>query len=408
MLKIGWFGVGKRGTDMLKTTLDAKFDVEVVAICDLYADRCERARDIVIEKTGKTPMITQNEDDIFALDLDAIMILTAWEAHIPIAIKAMKRGIPVGMEVGGAYSLHDCFKLVDTYEETHTPVMMLENCCYGEVELSVLNAVREGLFGEIVHCAGGYFHDLREEVAKGEKDRHYRLRNYITRNCDNYPTHEIGPLAKVLNINRGNRMLSISSFASKARGIAAYIKDHAEDFPTLQEVEFNQADVVTSVITCANGETVTITLDTGLPRAYSRGFTVQGTKGAYFEDNDSFFFDNDPDHRACHMKNRKNLWNNAVKYREEHPNPLWAKYGDLARKSGHGGMDYMVLAAFFESMEKGVEPPIDVYDTATWMAITPLSEESICRGGAPVAIPDFTRGKWAMPREKSTLEFSLD
>ena len=408
MLRIGWFGAGGRGVGMIKTTLDSKFDVEIVAVCDPYADKCETARDVIIEKTGKAPMITQNEDDVFALDLDAVMIFTSWEAHIPLAIKAMKLGIPAAMEVGGAYSLHDCFRLVDTYEETHTPVMLLENCCYGDIELSVLHAVRQGLFGEIVHCSGGYFHDLRDEVANGEKKRHYRLRNYITRNCENYPTHEIGPIAKVLNINRGNRMLTINSVASKSRGIAEFVKQNAEEYPNLQGVTFNQGDIVTSIITCANGETITITLDTCLPRAYSRGFTVRGTKAAYFEDTDSFFFDDNPDHRACHMRHMKTLWGNAVKYREENVSPLWEKHGEIARKSGHGGMDYMVLAAFYEAVEKGEEPPIDVYDAATWMAITPLSEESIARGGAPVAIPDFTRGKWAMPREKSTLEFSLD
>ena len=37
--------------------------------------------------------------------------------------------------------------------------MMLENCCYGRRELAVLRMIREGLFGEVVHCEGSYQHD---------------------------------------------------------------------------------------------------------------------------------------------------------------------------------------------------------------------------------------------------------
>lgn len=40
--------------------------------------------------------------------------------------------------------------------------------------------------------------------------------------------------------------------------------------------------------------------------------------------------------------------------------------------------------------------PIDVYDMATWMSITPLSERSIQLGSMPVEIPDFTNGKWCV------------
>ncbi len=407
MLKVGFIGLGKRGKMMLRTALDGNFGIEVVAICDLYADRAEEGAKIVEEKTGKRPFFTVSEDKFFEQALDAVVVTTAWEAHIPVSIKAMKHGIPVGMEVGGAYSLHDCFKLVDTYEETGTPVMLLENCCYGVKELSVLKMVREGLFGEVVHCSGGYHHALRDEVASGIENRHYRLRNYISRNCENYPTHELGPIAMVLNINRGNRMLSLTSTASKARGLAEYIKARADKYPHLQDTVFNQGDIITTVISCANGETITLTLDTTLPRAYSRGFTVRGTKGSYFEDTDSFFFDNEEAHHKADI-DWSAQWGNGKEYREIHNHPIWEKYGENAKQSGHDGMDYMVFAAFFEAVKKGATPPIDVYDTAAWMAITPLSEESIKNGSAPVAIPDFTCGKWTMPREKSELEFSLD
>lgn len=409
MIKLGYIGLGGRGRNMLKTVLDSFTDVEIVGLCDINDERLEQGKQIVEEKTGKTPFCTTCEDDIFNLDIDCVMIMTYWETHIPLAIKAMKKGIRPGIEVGGAYSLNDCFDLVKTYEETGVPVMMLENCCYGKRELTVLKMVKEGLFGEIVHCSGGYHHYLADEVSHGKERYHYRLRNYMNRNCENYPTHEFGPIAKVLKINRGNRIIKLSSTASKSVALKEYVKEHIEDFPYLENTTFNQGDIITTVITCADGSTVVLTLDTTLPRAYSRGFTVRGTKGSYFEDNDSFFFANNKEHVEAEEKfDWSPQYKNGVQYREENMHPLWKKYGDAAAKAGHDGMDYMVLCAFFESVKKQEEPPIDTYDTATWMSITPLSEESIIKGGAPVTVPDFTSGKWAMDRPACNLEFTLD
>ena len=343
------------------------------------------------------------------------------------------------MEVAGAYSIEDCYRLVRTGEETGMGCMLLENCCYGRTELAVLNMVREGLFGEIVHCSGGYFHDLRTEVAIGPITRHYRNRNYYSRCCENYPTHELGPIAKVLDINRGNRMVSLVSVSSKARGLKEYalaegkrlhaILDNSEDrnttvsyygrnYPLNDEIlvsydkansrEVAQGDIVNTIITCADGSTIALTLDTTLPRAYSRGFTVRGTKGMYMEDNNSVYVDGDEEMEKAHFSWQKH-WDNGKEYIEKYKHGIWEKYGDAAANSGHDGIDYMVLAAFFEALEKKAPFPIDVYDAASWMCITCLSEQSIKQGGAPVAIPDFTSGKWTMyKKEDYGLDFALD
>jgi hypothetical protein len=57
-------------------------------------------------------------------------------------------------------------------------------------------------------------------------------------------------------------------------------------------------------------------------------------------------------------------------------------------------MDFFVVNDFIECTKKNAPYPMDVYDMATWYAITPLSERSIEQGSAPQEIPDFTRGKW--------------
>ena len=252
--------------------------------------------------------------------------------------------------------------------------------------------VQQGVMGRIVHCEGGYRHDLRDEIAFGKENRHYRLKNYLNRNCENYPTHELGPIARLLKVNRGNRMVSLTSVASGAFGMKEYIKEHKADDAELMNAEFAQGDVVTTLITCANGETITLTLDTTLPRYYSRGFYVQGTKGMYMEDNASLFLEGE-EHAKDHFEWKKH-WGNVEEYRDKYEHPVWKQYLDEGVKQGHGGMDWLVFCEFVESVRNKTEVPIDVYDMAAWMCITALSEESIAMGGHPVAIPDFTNGAW--------------
>ena len=390
-VRVAVVGIGCRGQYMMEHCLLEMDNMVVTAVCDTYEDRVQWGVDTVVRHGQPAPFASTNWHDVLNKELaDAVMILSSWESHVPIAIEAMQKGIAVGMEVGGAYSIDQCWDLVRTYEQTGTPFMFLENCCYGRTEMMVMNMIKQGLFGEIVHCEGGYCHDLRDEIALGKENRHYRLRNYLHRNCENYPTHELGPIAQILDINRGNRFLSLVSVASKSRGMNEYAKQHENVNPALQTASFAQGDVVTTIIKCANGETITLSLDTTLPRAYSRRFTVRGTLGMYMEDNNSIYLDSDftPEDHWCWSKN----WNNAEKYLEKYEHPVWEKYLKEGLRGGHGGMDGLVYDAFIEAVRNGTPCPIDVYDAAAWMAVTPLSEMSIAKGGAPVNFPDFTGG----------------
>lgn len=398
MIRVGLIGLGQRGGNLLKQVLLEREDVAVAAVSDVYEDRMKEARALISQKKNIEATAYPNYQNILQdPTIDAVLVMSSWDTHVQIAVEAMNAGKAVGMEVGGCYDLEECWELVKTWEKTRVPFMFLENCCYGRNELMVLNLVQKGVLGEIVHCEGGYRHDLREEVATGEEKRHYRLRNYLHRNAENYPTHELGPIAKILNINCGNRMLSLVSVASAARGMEAYLNSRDEINENLRGKHFAQGDVVNTTITCANGETISLVLDTTLPRPYSRGFTIQGTKGMYEEDNNSLFLDGV--HNAFDF-NWKEQWNNFEEYRAQYEHPIWQEYIEQGVKGGHDGIDWLVLDAFFDCLKTGAPMPIDVYDAASWMAITALSEESIQRGGAPVAIPDFTLGKWLDRRKK--------
>lgn len=403
--RVGLIGLGGRGMSHLAGVLLEREDVTVTCVCDVYEDRRAAACKMVEERGGAAPAQTDDYRRLIeSPDVDVVVIASSWENHIPAAVHAMECGKAVASEVGGAYTVEDCWKLVDTREKTGRDCMFLENCCYDRNELMVLRMVREGLFGKIVHCEGGYQHDLREEVSGGARNRHYRLRNYQNRCAENYPTHELGPIAKILDINRGNRMLSLCSMASGAWGLNEYARLHPEKSePGFTDYPFRQGDIVKTLIRCAHGETICLTLDTTLPRYYSRNFTVRGTKGFFGETEQMVWLDSEPGSEWDHAS-----FNNLDKYRPTWEHPIWRRFFEEGVHGGHGGMDWLVFDAFFTAVREGQPYPIDAYDMASWMAITPLSEQSIACGGAPVAIPDFTRGAWLAPRPAFRGFYELD
>ena len=404
-LKLAVIGLA-RGGDLISGEF-AKFDdVDIIGICDLKDEKINKSIKDITDNGGKEPFVTKDYKEILALsDLDAVIVSTTWDMHFPIAIEAMRAGLYVGLEVGGAYTLKECEDLVKVAEETGHHFMFLENCCYSRREMMALNMAKQGMFGEIVHCEGAYCHNLRKKIA----DTDYRINDYLYRNCENYPTHEVGPIAKLLHINRGNRFVSLVSVASKASGLNAYAKKYGGSEHKYSNTKFAQGDVVTTILKCANGETVTITLDTTLPCGYTRKFTVCGTDGRYIEDNDSVFIDGV--HDQWEWLKWHNKWGNAAEYAEEYDHPLWKehrKHEDIMAY-GHGGTDWVSCRAFVETAKRDIVAPVDVYDAAVMMCISVLSEQSIALGGQPVAFPDFTRGEWLHRRAENTdFEYALD
>ncbi|UCC72527.1 MAG: Gfo/Idh/MocA family oxidoreductase [Gemmatimonadota bacterium] len=402
-VRLGFVGVGGRGTWLLSLALQ-RDDCEVKAVCDVKPDRVERARNMVKEGHGNTPRrFSDGEEDFLNLvdrdDMDAVIIATPWLWHTPVALAAMKTGKWVGTEVPAAVTVQECWDLVNTSEETGMPCMIMENVCYRRDVMAVLNMVRQEMFGELMHCHCGYQHDLRsvkfnpgaEFGAGANGEAEWRTEHSVRRNGDLYPTHGVGPVAKMLNINSGNRFISLTSTATKTRGLHNYIVDVGGEQHPNADIEFKLGDIVTTIIKCAGGETVMVSHDTNLPRPYSLGFRVQGTKGLWMNDGRTLYIEG--------VSPEPHRWEPFEAYRESHDHPLWKRYEDRAAGSGHGGMDFFVMHAFIESLKRGVEPPIDVYDAAAWSAIAPLSELSIAMGSHPVRFPDFTRGKWVTRRK---------
>ena len=404
-VRLGFIGVGLRGQSHLDLALRRK-DTEIVAVCDIDERMLQMTADLIKKSGRPMPQVFKGDPHAYRKlleikGLDGVIISTPWEWHCPMIIDSLQAGIKyVGTEVVLGITLDDHWKVVREAERQKAQVMMLENVCYRRDVMAVLNMVRQGVFGEIIHLQGGYQHDLREVKFNNGKDAigggvefgskafseaRWRTNHSVHRNGDLYPTHGIGPVATMIDINRGNRFMSLSCFSSKGRGLHDYVvKKGGENHPNAK-VEFKLGDVVTTMIRCANGETILLQHDTNLPRPYSLGFRVQGTKGLWMDLNRSIYVEG---------QSKAHQWEDAKAWLDKYDHPLWQRWTKDAEGAGHGGMDFFVLHAFIEAIKRKIPTPQDVYDAAAWSAITPLSERSIELGNETVEFPDFTGGQW--------------
>ena len=404
-LQIGVIGNGLRGQGMTRLLLNRP-DVDIPVICDIDDLMIEKVLK-VFEKQGRPiPKIYKDGPEDFRNmvakeDLDGVYIATPWEWHHPMAMAAMENGLHVGTEVPAALTVNECWDLVNTSEKTGKLCMIMENVNYRRDIMAVLNMVRQGLFGELLHCQGGYQHDLRhvkfndgkgaygggvEFGEKGFSEAKWRTQHSVNRNADLYPTHGLGPVSPMLDINRGNRMVHLTSTATQSRGLHKYVVDNGGENHPNAKVDFKLGDVVTTVIKCANGQTIMLSHDTNSPRPYSLNFRVQGTQGIWMKDNKSIYIEG--------MSPKAHRWESDEEYLIKYDHPLWKKFDDKAAGAGHGGMDFFVVRAFVEALKENQSPVIDVYDAVSMSVIVPLSEKSIQLDSASVKIPDFTRGKW--------------
>ncbi len=388
-VRIGFVGVGGQGTAHVRNLVQID-GCRVVAICDIDAANAERAAAIVREAGLPAPRLyTRGERDFERMceseELDLVYTATPWRWHVPVCLAAMRNGKHAACEVPIAVTIEGCWQLVEAAEKYRRHCIMMENVCYGRTEMMVLNMVRQGLLGEILHAECGYLHDLRAIKFADEGEGMWRRAHAMLRNGNLYPTHGLGPVAQCMNINRGDRFATLVSMSSPSRGLQEWARAHyPEGHPKRQET-FALGDVNSSLIQTARGRTIFISHDTNLPRPYSRINLVQGTKG---------IFQGYPDRVYIEGRSPEHRWEDAAAYFEEFEHPFWRKLREESAGAGHGGMDFVEDWRLIACLREGIPYDIDVYDSVAWSAVSELSERSVAAGAEPVAFPDFTRGRW--------------
>ncbi len=388
-VRIGYVGVGLQGSAHVRNLL--RIDGCIIqAVCDIVPEKVESIQNQVEQAGFPRPTgYTRGERDFERLcqeeDLDLVYNATPWEWHVPICTSAMENGKHTATEVPAAYTLEDCWKLVEYAEKYQKHCSMMENVNYGRMEMLAFNLVRQGLLGEILHAEGGYLHDLRAIKFEDKDEGLWRRAHAMQRNGNMYPTHGLGPIANCMDINRGDRFATLVSMSSPSRGLQEWAESHyPADHPKRQET-YVQGDVSTTMIQTALGRTLYVGHDTNLPRPYSRINQIQGTQG---------IFQGYPDRVYVEGVSEPHQWDEAEKWLEEYEHPLWKEMEERSQGAGHGGMDFMEDHRLIKCLREGLPTDMNVYDAAALSAVTPLSEWSVANGSQPADFPDFTRGQW--------------
>jgi predicted dehydrogenase len=398
MVRVGFVGVGVKGSEHVANLL--RLDgMELTAVCDIREEACVQAQQMV-EKLGKRKptAYTRGERDFERMceteDLDLVYTATPWEWHVPVCLAAMRNGKHAATEVPAAITLDECWQLVETSEKTGKYCTMMENVNYMRDEMTILRMIRKGLLGELIHAEAGYAHDTRYLKIRDYGDGIWLGAHFAKRNGNLYPTHGLGPLAWYLNINHGDRLDFLVSMSSKARGMDLYAKEHLPADHPKRIRKYINGDVNSSLIRTVNGVTIILKHDTDLPRPYSRTNLVQGTRG---------IVRGFPEFKVClEGKDHNHHWEPGSKYRAEYEHPLWKQAleqaapdsGNAAGSSASITGDFLEDSRLIHALQTGVAPDFDVYDAATWSAVTALSEKSVADRSRPIDFPDFTKGKW--------------
>ena len=388
-VRIGFVGVGLQGSSHIRNLL--RIDgVDIKAVGDIVEWKVRRIQGWVEQAGQPRPEgYFRGEWDFRRMcerdDLDLIITATPWEWHVPVCATAMLSGKHAATEVPAAVTLDDCWKLVETSEKTGRHCVMLENCCYSDRALLILNLVRRGILGEILNGSCGYLHDLREGKFNGRDEALWRTAHSAVRNGNLYPTHGLGPVAEAMDINRGDRFDYLVSLSSDSRGLKLYAAQKFGPRSPAALRRYALGDVNTSLIRTVEGRTITLIHDTNLPRPYSRIDRVQGTRG---------IIEGYPDRVYIEGRSRPHQWDEFDAYLFEFRHRLWKDIGELAKGAGHGGMDFLEDYRLIDALRRGRYPDMDVYDAAAWSAVSELSELSVARRARPIDFPDFTRGAW--------------
>jgi len=394
VVRVAIVGTGLRGRSVLHELLGVD-NVRITALCDTVPDKIEMAAKQMRDAghTYEPARFSGGERAFEQLvqrdDIDLVYTATPWQFHVPVCLAAMKAGKHAATEVPAAYTIDELWKLVDASERSRKHCIMMENCSYGYNELLVLNMVRAGLFGELKHGGAAYNHDLREILFENRDEGLWRRAHHTLRNANLYSTHGLGPIAAMMNINRGDKFDYLVSMSTPEMGLTKWREDHEPKESPKWAEKYVTGDLNISLIKTAKGRTIRLEHDVSSPRPYSRINSVQGTKG---------IFEDYPARVYVEREGAEHRWAAIDTYKAKHEHALWRQLGDKARAGGHGGMDYVMAYRLVQTMREGLTPDMDVYDAAAWCAPGPLSELSVAKGSMPVQFPDFTRGRWSESR----------
>ncbi len=400
-VRLGFVGIGGRGSYHLDAALGIE-GVEVPALWEIRADRLERAAAWVEHSGRPAPRLYgRGERDFERLcaeeDLDCVICSTSWRWHAQVCLAANRHGkhavseVPIVLTVDEAWSLVEAFEQTGKWSTLALEQVLLE--VSDGMYLTLLNMIRQGVLGDILHAESGYVHDLRRVKFPGGSEP-WRLQHAIDRNGNLYPDHPMNRIMPAMNINRGDRFAQLVSVSSRAVTLNEYAASRYGSEHPLAAREMAQGDYNATLIRTVDGKLVTLNFDTNTP--HPREFTrIQGTDGVFFDGRGM----GGPRIYLDGISQESHQWEDAAPKMAEYRHPLLDNYAPPERPAlrGHGGQSMktpLTWHLLIQALQSGTAPYFDVYDSVTSSVISPLSERSVASGSRPVEFPDFTRGQW--------------
>jgi predicted dehydrogenase len=401
-VRIGIIGMGNRGPGHMRNM--ARIDgVEIKALCDIRPEKAHRAKERLANTNHNPDIYTGSKEQWKKLcqrdDIDLVIVTTPWYMHAAMSIYAMNHGKHVATEVPAAGTIEECLQLVETAERTRKHLMMTENYCYMPFQLLMLSMARKGFFGEIVHGECAYnTSKMKNNFNKNLYWDMWWLKQYATRKGNIYPTHGLGVVAQIMDINRGDKFEFLVSVESKDFMMAAKAEELAatDDFFKPFVGYDYRGNMNTTMIKTTKGRTIMLQHDATSPSPHNLIHGIYGTKGA------ALF---DPPPPRISTGNHK--WATPEEFesiKKKYTPSIFKKMSRLAKSSGHGGSDLIIDWHLIDCLHNGLPLDQDVYDAAAWSSIVPLSEWSVNNNSNSIQIPDFTAGSWQTNKRNMDIE----
>ena len=416
-VRVGCVGLGERG-EMATHRLSQIPGLEIAALCDIRPEAVAKAV-AWLKKSGKpVPREFVGAEAWRAMcdwdGIDVAYIMTPWALHAPMALGAMRAGKHALVEVPAAMTLDECYEMIETCEATRRHCMMLENSCYGDLNMFTLNLCRSGVLGELKHGECSYIHDLRSfnwNVPNwdGHWSKHgyydyWRLKWNAAHRGNMYPTHGIGPMCQFMNINRGDKFDYLVSMECKPMGLERYAQDKFPEGSWQRKMKIASGDMNTTLIKTHLGRTIMLQHDVSSPRPHIGFLLLSGTKGTITGDPRRLGVEKEPGSGVKEFSDKE-----YEEYREKYRHPLWKKAGEIAKKvGGHGGTDFICDLRWAYCLQNGLPLDMNVYDLATWCSICELTERSVNGRSKTMDVPDFTRGKWKTAKPLGIVDVDID
>ncbi len=354
--------------------------VEVTALCDLDEELLHSQM-----KEYNIPAGFRVFEDMLMSDIDAVVIATPMQCHVPQAMLALEAGKHVLSEVTAGVSMEELFWLVECVEKSGKTYMMAENYCYTPDNQLVRNMVSMGMLGDVYYGEGEYLHNLQSLLTyqyglhQSGKTSWRRYWQMGVRGAY-YPTHSIGP---VMQWMPGERIAQIACFGSGNR----------------IDPSLHQEDTTVTLCQMQSGKLARIRLDALSPRPHQMAYyTVQGTKGVVecsrFPGEGPKIWLTGMDETLDEAK-----WRPLSDFAEHLPDRYKAA-SEEQKKAGHGGGDYFIVEDFVNAVRGIGENPVDVYTACEWTAVGILSRLSITNHSRMIDVPNFRRN---MPRTEQRI-----